>query len=74
MGELVHEILQKSTQCHSSFLPTDTQEKRRMNNWAPKFRSDLFEGLLVNYSVQYLGQHDNTAKRLTDQYCPRKEI
>jgi hypothetical protein len=26
-GELVHEILQKATQSHSSHLPTDIQEK-----------------------------------------------
>jgi hypothetical protein len=41
MGELVHGILQKSTQCYSSHLPTDIQEKRTMDNCTPKFRSGL---------------------------------
>jgi hypothetical protein len=41
MGELVHEILQKATQCHSSHLPTDIQEKRKTDNCTAKFRSGL---------------------------------
>jgi hypothetical protein len=79
MGELVHEILQKAIQCHSSHLPTGMQEKCRMDNLPPNFMSNLFEGLLVNYSVQckVFGHHDkNTAQKrnVGPQECGHQQL